>query len=127
MPENIWEGFLSGDIVSHISSLIRRLHPNFGSGRSRQRSEHRIQKQARMPMPIPPRGIGDLCRAKALGNGPGAGGMADLARGGAGGASPLKALLEPYPSERMTCWPVSARVGNVKNNDPSLIETIAAE
>jgi uncharacterized protein YjbI with pentapeptide repeats len=21
----------------------------------------------------------------------------------------------------MTCWPVSARVGNVKNNDPSLI------
>jgi putative SOS response-associated peptidase YedK len=53
--------------------------------------------------------------------------MADLARGGAGGASPLKALLEPYPSERMTCWPVSARVGNVKNNDPSLIETIAAE
>jgi len=26
----------------------------------------------------------------------------------------------------MTCWPVSARVGNVKNNDPSLIEPIAA-
>jgi hypothetical protein len=25
----------------------------------------------------------------------------------------------------MTCWPVSARVGNVKNNDPSLIESIA--
>jgi len=25
----------------------------------------------------------------------------------------------------MTCWPVSARVGNVKNNDPSLIEPIA--
>jgi len=24
----------------------------------------------------------------------------------------------------MTCWPVSARVGNVKNNDPSLIEPI---
>jgi hypothetical protein len=22
----------------------------------------------------------------------------------------------------MTCWPVSTRVGNVKNNDPSLIE-----
>jgi putative SOS response-associated peptidase YedK len=38
----------------------------------------------------------------------------------------LKALLAPYPSERMTCWPVSARVGNVKNNDPSLIEPIAA-
>ena len=27
---------------------------------------------------------------------------------------------------RMTCWPVSTRVGNVKNNDPSLIEPIAA-
>jgi len=27
----------------------------------------------------------------------------------------------------MTCWPVSARVGNVKNNDPSLIEPLAAE
>jgi len=38
----------------------------------------------------------------------------------------LKALLAPFPSEAMTCWPVSARVGNVKNNDPSLIEPIAA-
>jgi len=26
----------------------------------------------------------------------------------------------------MTCWPVSARVGNVKNNDPTLIELISA-
>jgi hypothetical protein len=33
----------------------------------------------------------------------------------------LKNPLAPYPSEAMTCWPVSARVGNVKNNDPSLI------
>jgi len=24
----------------------------------------------------------------------------------------------------MICWPVSPRVGNVKNNDPSLIEPI---
>ena len=39
----------------------------------------------------------------------------------------LKALLAPYPSDGMTCWPVSTRVGNVKNNDPSLIEPIAAE
>ena len=39
----------------------------------------------------------------------------------------LKALLAPYPSELMTCWPVSTRVGNVKNNDPTLIEPIAAE
>jgi putative SOS response-associated peptidase YedK len=41
-------------------------------------------------------------------------------------ASALKALLAPFPSEEMTCWPVSTRVGNVKNNDPSLIEPIAA-
>jgi putative SOS response-associated peptidase YedK len=39
----------------------------------------------------------------------------------------LKSLLAPYPSEAMTCWPVSARVGNVKNNDASLIEPLAAE
>src|SRR5882672_1731238 len=38
----------------------------------------------------------------------------------------LKALLASYPPEDMICWPVSARVGNVKNNDPSLIEPIAA-
>jgi len=36
-----------------------------------------------------------------------------------------EALLAPYPSEEMTCWPVSTRVGNVKNSDPSLIEPIA--
>jgi putative SOS response-associated peptidase YedK len=33
--------------------------------------------------------------------------------------------LAPYPSEEMICWLASARVGNVKNNDPSLIEPIA--
>ena len=37
----------------------------------------------------------------------------------------LKALLAPYPSDNMISWPVSPRVGNVKNNDPSLIEPIA--
>jgi putative SOS response-associated peptidase YedK len=36
----------------------------------------------------------------------------------------LKALLGPYPAEEMTCWPVSTRVGSVKNNDPNLIEPI---
>ena len=41
-------------------------------------------------------------------------------------ASELRALLAPFPSEEMTCWPVSPRVGNVKNNDASLIEPIAA-
>src|SRR5438132_2735865 len=40
--------------------------------------------------------------------------------------SELKGLLAPLPSEEMTCWPVSARIGSVKNNDPSLIEPIAA-
>jgi putative SOS response-associated peptidase YedK len=36
----------------------------------------------------------------------------------------LKALLAPHPSDDMICWPVSARVGNVKNNDPGLIDPI---
>jgi hypothetical protein len=31
----------------------------------------------------------------------------------------LKSLLAPYPSDGMICWPVSARVGNVRNNDSS--------
>ena len=39
-------------------------------------------------------------------------------------APQLKALLAPYPSEEMVAWPVNPRVGNVKNNDPSLIEPI---
>src|SRR5215471_5028425 len=39
----------------------------------------------------------------------------------------LKALLAPYPSVEMASWPVSTRVGNVKNNDPSLIEAIAVD
>ena len=37
----------------------------------------------------------------------------------------LKALLAPCPSDEMICWPVIIRVGNVQNNDPSLIEPIA--
>jgi len=39
-------------------------------------------------------------------------------------ARQLKDILASYPSEKMTCWPVSPRVGNVKNNDPSLVEPI---
>jgi putative SOS response-associated peptidase YedK len=35
----------------------------------------------------------------------------------------LKSLLVPY-TRPITMWPVSARVGNVKNNDPSLIEPV---
>jgi putative SOS response-associated peptidase YedK len=30
-----------------------------------------------------------------------------------------------YPAEEMVAWPISPRVGNVKNNDRSLIEPIA--
>jgi len=33
--------------------------------------------------------------------------------------SRLKDLRAPYPSEQLAVWPVSPRVGNVKNNDPS--------
>jgi putative SOS response-associated peptidase YedK len=39
----------------------------------------------------------------------------------------LKAMLAPYPSNDMIAWPVSARVGSVKNNDPSLIEAITLQ
>jgi putative SOS response-associated peptidase YedK len=45
-----------------------------------------------------------------------------------GGPAAAKGLARaPYPSAEMTSWPVSARVGNVKNNDPSLIEPIPAQ
>lgn len=37
----------------------------------------------------------------------------------------LKRMLGPYPAERMTMWPVDKRVGNVKNNDPSLTEAVS--
>lgn len=39
-------------------------------------------------------------------------------------ADELKAMLVPYPVAGMTCWPVSKRVGNVKNNAPSFVEPI---
>jgi putative SOS response-associated peptidase YedK len=38
----------------------------------------------------------------------------------------LKAVLKPCPDDELSMWPVSKAVGNVKNNDPSLIEPIAA-
>jgi len=38
-------------------------------------------------------------------------------------ADQLKSLLVPYTG-KMVAWPVSQRVGNVKNNDASLIEPI---
>src|SRR5438045_4170629 len=35
----------------------------------------------------------------------------------------LKAMLKPFLSERMTVWAVDKRVGNVRNDDVSLIES----
>jgi len=39
-------------------------------------------------------------------------------------ARPPVDLLRPYPADRMRAWPVSARVGNVRNNDPALLEPV---
>jgi putative SOS response-associated peptidase YedK len=39
-------------------------------------------------------------------------------------AKPPVDLLHPYPAERMRAWPVSDRVGNVRNNDPELLEPV---
>lgn len=39
----------------------------------------------------------------------------------------LGALLQPYPAERMRAYPVSPRVGNVKNDDAGLVEPASGE
>lgn len=36
----------------------------------------------------------------------------------------LMAMLKPYPAEAMEAYPVSTRVGNVKNTDPALFERL---
>ncbi len=36
-------------------------------------------------------------------------------------AQPPVDLLRPYPAEKMLAWPISDRVGNVRNNDPELL------
>jgi putative SOS response-associated peptidase YedK len=36
----------------------------------------------------------------------------------------LKAMLKPYPSERMALWPVDKRIGNVRNDSPDLFEPL---
>ena len=33
-------------------------------------------------------------------------------------------LLRPFPAEKMRAWPVTDRVGNVRNNDPELLESL---
>ncbi len=37
----------------------------------------------------------------------------------------LAALLRPCPPEALTMWPVSRRVGNVREDDPGLVERVA--
>ena len=37
-------------------------------------------------------------------------------------ARPPMDLLRPFPAEEMLAWPVSARLGNVRNNDPRLLD-----
>jgi putative SOS response-associated peptidase YedK len=39
----------------------------------------------------------------------------------------LKALLRPYPAEKMKLWPVAKRVGNVRNNGPELVVPVEAD
>jgi putative SOS response-associated peptidase YedK len=36
-------------------------------------------------------------------------------------------LLRPFPADEMKAWPVSSRVGNVRNNDPTLVEPVKKE
>jgi len=38
----------------------------------------------------------------------------------------LRAMLRPYPAERMTVHAIGQRIGNVRVDEPSLIEPIAA-
>jgi putative SOS response-associated peptidase YedK len=35
-------------------------------------------------------------------------------------------MLKPYPAEAMEAYPVSTRVGNVKNTEAELFEPLAA-
>jgi putative SOS response-associated peptidase YedK len=39
-------------------------------------------------------------------------------------AKPPVDLLRPFTAEKMHAWPVSSRVGNVRNNDAELIDKI---
>jgi putative SOS response-associated peptidase YedK len=37
----------------------------------------------------------------------------------------LQAMLKPFPAERMECFKIGTRIGNVKNDDAALVEPIA--
>jgi putative SOS response-associated peptidase YedK len=45
----------------------------------------------------------------------------------AGGCAAARRCWPPTLPNEMICWPVSPRVGNVKNYDPSLIEAIVLQ
>jgi putative SOS response-associated peptidase YedK len=36
----------------------------------------------------------------------------------------IKDMMRPYPAEDMILWPVSKRVGNVRNNDAELLTPV---
>ena len=38
----------------------------------------------------------------------------------------LKAMLKPFPADRIAMWPVDRKVGNVKNEGPELAGEIPA-
>jgi len=48
---------------------------------------------------------------------------AEDAHSGAAGRPPVD-LMRTYPAEKMAAWPVSERVGNVRNNDAGLLEDV---
>ena len=40
-------------------------------------------------------------------------------------ARPPIDLMRPYPAGQMHAWPVSDRIGNVRNNDPELLDSVS--
>jgi hypothetical protein len=54
----------------------------------------------------------------------GAGRVVAVARRGNDGPGSAEGVARISYAGEMVAWPVSARVGNVKNNDPSLIEPV---
>jgi putative SOS response-associated peptidase YedK len=51
-------------------------------------------------------------------------GLAGTALRGTGGRAAAQIAVRPYSPMKMICWPISPRVGSVKNNDPSWAEPI---
>jgi hypothetical protein len=38
--------------------------------------------------------------------------------------SALRAILKPFPAKQMECFEISTRIGNVKYDEPSLMEPV---